>query len=105
MTRQACKEWMQAKGYPEPPRSACVFCPFHSNKEWQRLKTQEPDEFKRAVQFEKELQAAKAKTDNMISTPYLHRSCQPIDQVDTRSDFDKGQLPLWDDECEGMCGV
>ena len=105
MTRQACKDWMQAKGYPEPPRSACVFCPFHSNKEWQRLKTQEPAEFERAVQFEKELQETKAATDNMHSTPYLHRSCQPIDQVDTRSDFDKGQLPLWDDECEGMCGI
>lgn len=106
MTRQACKDWMQAKGYPEPPRSACVFCPFHSNAEWQRLKTQEPAEFERAVQFEQELQEAKSKTrDNMHSTPYLHRSCKPIDQVDTRSDFDKGQLPLWDDECEGMCGI
>ena len=105
MTRQACKEWMTDKGYPEPPRSACVFCPFHSNKEWQRLKTQEPAEFERADQFERELQTSKARTENMKSVPFLHRSCVPIGEVDTRSDFDKGQLPLWDDECEGMCGV
>ena len=25
LTRQGCREWMQANGYPEPPRSACTF--------------------------------------------------------------------------------
>jgi len=105
ITRQMCKEWMLEHGYQEPPRSACVFCPFHSPEEWQRLKTEEPKEFARAVQFERELQETKGQTENMTGIPFLHRSCKPIDQVDTRSDYDKGQLPLWEDECEGMCGV
>ena len=105
ITRQGCIDWMRAKGFPEPPRSACVFCPFHGNAEWRRLQVDEPHEFERAVQFERAAQSAKARSENMESVPYLHRSCKPLDQVDFRSDVEKGQGVLWDDECEGMCGV
>jgi hypothetical protein len=28
-----------------------------------------------------------------------------LDQIDFRSDVERGQMTLWDDECEGMCGV
>lgn len=107
MRRQQCLEWMQSNGYPTPPRSACVYCPFHSNREWRRLRNEEPEEFARAVQFEKDLQAAKSKTDNMRGVPYLHPSRVPLEQVDLR-DPDENQMMLWNDmrnECEGMCGV
>jgi len=53
MTRRHCLEWMKAHGYPKPPRSACVFCPFHGAEEWRRLQQQEPVQFERAVQFER----------------------------------------------------
>lgn len=105
MTRQKCLEWMAAHDYPKPPRSACVYCPFHSDAEWRRLKTEEPEEFARAVRFERDLQAAKAQTDNMNGVPFLHSSLKPLDTIDFRSDYDRGQLPLWQDECMGMCGV
>lgn len=105
MTRQKCLEWMETRGYPTPPRSACVYCPFHSDAEWRRLQLEEPEEFARAVQFERDLQAAKAKTDNMDGVPYLHASLKPLDTIDFRSDVDRGQMLLWQDECMGMCGV
>ena len=37
---------------------------------------------------------------------FLHSSCKPLDEVDLRTDEEKGQL-TWDfmAECEGMCGV
>ena len=105
ITRQACKDWMRSNNYPEPPRSACVFCPFHDAKEWRRLQTSEPQEFQRAVQFERDVQAAKAASGNMQAVPYLHRSCVPLDEIDFRTDVELGQQLLWDDECEGVCGV
>lgn len=105
MSRQRCLEWMRDNGYPEPPRSACVFCPFHDSKEWRRMQTDEPLEFEKAVQFEKEVQAGKTASGNFTSMPYLHRSCVPLDQIDFRSDVELGQTTMWDDECEGMCGV
>jgi len=105
MTRLACLDWMRGNGYPEPPRSACTFCPFHGNTEWRRMQQDEPEAFADAVKFEKELQAIKAHSEMHKSKPFLHRSCKPLDEVDFRSDIEKGQLPLWQDECEGMCGV
>jgi hypothetical protein len=103
--RQQCIEWMIAKGYPKPPRSACVYCPYHDAKSWRKLQLDEPKEFARAVQFEKDIQAVKEKSDNIKAQVFLHRSCKPLDQIDFRSDVERGQLTMWDDECEGMCGV
>lgn len=105
INRHRCITWMQERGYPTPPRSACVFCPYHSNAEWRRLQVEEPEEFQRAVQFEKDLQHAKAQSQNFRTKPFLHNSCKPLDEIDFRTDVERGQGLLWDDECEGMCGI
>jgi hypothetical protein len=98
---------MASHGYPTPPRSACVYCPFHSNAEWRRLKTQEPAEFDRAVKFEIDLQEAKAQTDNQRGIPYLHPSLTPLSQIDFDSADENHPLLLntFQNECAGMCGV
>jgi hypothetical protein len=36
---------------------------------------------------------------------YLHPSRIPLDQVDIRSEEEKGQQTMFDMECEGMCGL
>ena len=111
MGRRDCLKWMESHGYPKPPRSACVYCPFQSDNEWRRLRDHEPEEFQRAIRFEKDLQAVKAKTERKRGVPFLHPSCVPLDQVDLSTDIERGQLSLWLDEqsfgneCEGMCGV
>lgn len=105
MTRHDCLLWMQKRGFPTPPRSACRYCPFHSNSEWRRLSDEEPDEFALAVQFERDLQAAKRNSDNFGFTPFLHRSLRPLDEVDLSTDDERGQGLLWNNECEGMCGI
>lgn len=105
MNRSRCIEWARKNGMPEPPRSSCVFCPFHSDKEWRRLQAEEPEEFARAVQFEKDIQQTKRSSDDFFSIPFCHPSAKPLDQIDFRSDVERGQMTLWDDECEGMCGV
>jgi hypothetical protein len=66
---------------------------------------EEPQEFEKAVQFEKDVQAAKSGLGDFESTPFLHRSCVPLDQVDVSSAEDRGQGNLFQIECEGMCGV
>lgn len=105
ISRAVCFDWMEAHGYPLPPRSACVYCPFHSDKEWRRLKLEEPEEFERAVAFEKQLQEVNKQDEAMTSTPFLHSSLKPLETIDFRNDIDRGQQVLWDEECEGMCGV
>ena len=108
MRRHDCINWMKQNGYPEPPRSACTFCPFHSNAEWRKLK-QNKEEWEEVVQFEKDMQKAALGVDKSIalhSVPYLHSDGVPIDKVDLRTDVEKGQQ-VWNfmAECEGLCGV
>jgi len=104
MSRRDCLEWMKDNGFPKPPRSACYFCPYHSNVEWQRLKTEEPKEFAKAVKFEKASQRAKEKDEWMNDTPFLHSSCKPLDEIDfTNPDPDQEKFGFIN-ECEGMCG-
>jgi hypothetical protein len=107
MRRHDCLEWMRQNGYPEPPRSACYYCPFHSDAEWRRLRDDDPDYFERAVQFDKDIRAKyKAHDPTMLMEVYLHNSCKPLGEIDFDSDEQKGQQ-VWDfqAECEGMCGV
>ena len=101
MSRADCINWMERNGYPTPPKSACYFCPFHSNVEWSRLKLEMPILFEKAKHFEERLQQSAAKCSKTYAVPFLHRSCQPINQAP----LDKGQLELFDMECEGMCGI
>lgn len=108
MTRHDCLRWMERRGLPKPPRSACVFCPYHNDHEWRRLKTEEPDEFARAIEFERRLQEVKGASDNFESVPFLHRSLVPLAEVDFSTDDERGQGLLnlnFGNECFGMCGV
>jgi hypothetical protein len=105
MKRHDCLRWMEKKGYPKPPRSACIYCPFHSDAEWRRLKDEEPREFERAVQFERDLQTAKAQTDNQRGKPFLHNSLIPLGEVDLTTDIERGQGEMFGNDCTGLCGV
>lgn len=104
MNRHDCLLWMDKNGFPTPPRSACYYCPYHNDDEWRRLKTEEPNEFAKAVAFEEAFQFAVLGT-KLKGTPFLHRSCHPLDKVDLSTDEENGQLNMFNNECEGMCGV
>ena len=43
--------------------------------------------------------------DGMRGEVYLHRSLKPLRKIDFTTDEERGQLLLWQDECEGMCGT
>lgn len=107
MSRADCLQWMRDKGYPEPPRSACRFCPFHSDEEWLRLKTDEPEEFALVETFEKELQAAARSQEVLKGIPFLHDSMRPIGEIDfsAKETESHKQISMFGNECEGMCGV
>lgn len=112
--RDGCLKWMRDNGYPEPPRSACLFCPFHSDHEWQRIKDGDPAEWAYVQQFERDLQQAASKCQVIRSVPFLHPSLKPIGEVEfkpkTAPDGQKQMTmhEMWNDiknDCSGMCGV
>lgn len=105
ISRIDCLEWMKERNCPPPPRSACVFCPYHNNTEWRRMLKEDPEGFVQAVAYEKRLQAAAEKIPGLTGIPYLHVDRIPLETVDFRTAEQAGQNVLFDDECEGMCGV
>ena len=98
ITRQHCLDWMKAHGYPQPPRSACVQCPFHSNDEWRRMAR---DDFAWARLFEQRYQYAFSQT-GLDGIPYLHADRKPLTEVDLSPE---AQVDAFVNECEGLCGV
>lgn len=101
MTRGHCLEWMAEHGYPEPPRSSCIGCPFHSDAEWLRMKASAPEEFADAVEFDTKIRIA----GGPYRPTYLHRSCVPLSEVQFSTAESEGQLDMFGEECAGMCGV
>jgi hypothetical protein len=101
MRRGDCLEWMKRNGYPKPPRSACVYCPYHDNKTWRKIKMTDANAWDEAVRVDKLIRGGIGKTKSKL---YLHQSGQPLDEVDFSNDIDRGQLSFLD-ECEGLCGV
>ncbi len=103
ITRQDCLNWCEKHGYDKPPRSACIGCPFKRNDEWRELKDN-PEEWQDAVDFDHALRQKQRLVDR-FGWAGLHSSMKPLDEVDLRSDEEKGVFSLFDQECEGMCGV
>ena len=106
VTREGCMRWMKERGFPEPPRSACVYCPYHSDSEWRRLKETEPEAFERAVQYEGDMQRVIGQVTGVTGTPWLHRSCQPLGSIQFAAAASPAEeQQFFNLECEGMCGV
>lgn len=102
MQRHDCLNWMAANGFPKPERSACSYCPYHSDFEWRNLQKYSPDDFAEAVAIDKMIRAGVRGTRQQL---YLHRSHKPLDEIDFRTAEDAGQVDMFNNECEGMCGV
>lgn len=103
-TRHDCLVWMERNKFPEPPRSACYFCPYKNDREWARMQRDEPLEFAKAIIFEAKFQKSVALTP-MTGVPFLHRSLKPLSEVDFSTEEERGQINFFNNECEGMCGV
>lgn len=107
MTRTACERWCVERQYPIPPKSACTFCPYTNNARWRDMKINDPTSFADAVAIDAAIRSGipgQRKNEQW----FVHRSAMPLDEVDFANAEDRGQFNMFNmfnDECEGMCGV
>lgn len=102
MSRRDCLAWLRRHDYPEPPKSACIGCPFHDNARWRHMRDHDVEAWADAVAVDRTLRTG---LRGIRGEVFLHRSCVPLDRADLTTAADRGQLDLWPNECEGMCGV
>lgn len=99
MTRNDCINWLKEHNLEVPSKSACTFCPFRNTVEWRITKNNAVD-WAEAIRIDTEIRNARP--------PYplfIHPSRKPLTDIDFRSEEQKGQMRLWDEECTGLCGV
>lgn len=108
-TRPDCLTWLADKVPHQCPRSACVFCPYHSDAEWAHIRETDPEAWARSLEIDRALRIpGNIVNRNMDRALYLHRSCKPLDEVvfDTRPRARDLQLSMsFAAVCEGVCGV
>lgn len=104
MTRADCEQWLLDHGLEVPPKSSCVFCPFHDLEAWRELK-QHPEDWQKAVNIDRAIRDARPPYPL-----YLHPQRIPLEDVDMtppkpRDKRRRAQISMWSDECAGVCGV
>jgi hypothetical protein len=102
MSRRDCVRWLEERQW-KAPKSACIGCPFHSNAMWRELRDLHPAEWADAVEVDRQLRQGNAR--GMRAQEYMHAARVPLDKVDLSTSEDRGQSNLFNNECEGMCGV
>lgn len=107
MSRRACLQWLETRQYPTPPKSSCIGCPFHSDAMWREIRETDPDAWADAVEVDRAIRKPidRPGVDPMRGEQFMHASLKPLDEVDLSTAEDRGQLNLFLNECEGMCGV
>jgi len=104
-TRSDCLKWCECRGYPRPPKSACKFCPYHDDAQWRALQDiPDPEDFADAILVDEAIRSGVPGQRNGEQW-FLHRKRIPLAKVDLRTDAEAGQPDLFNNECEGMCGV
>jgi hypothetical protein len=102
MDRADCVGLLRQHRIPVPRRSACVFCPYHSDAFWRDLRENHPLEWRRAVAMD---HAVRDMSIAGIRSPvYLHRSCLPL-ELATLPGENPGTADHFENDCEGLCGV
>ena len=69
---------------------------------WRHIRDGDPDAWADAVGVDR---AIRISLRGIRGEVFLHRSAVPLDQADLATAEERGQLDLWGNECEGMCGV
>ena len=107
ISRKMCLEWFKKNNLKLPPRSACIFCPYHQKSYWADLKKNSLKEFKQAVEYEKKakktykiiFQNIKSYNENYDVSLHSSGNLETFDKKEIK------QLDLFNAECEGICGL
>ena len=103
ITRMDCITWLESHSLDVPPKSACVFCPYHSAQQWKNLKRQGGPDWEHALEIDKTIREGRSRQGFDL---YVHPSRMPLEEaVRIPEDVGAQQLEL-ETPCDGgVCFV
>jgi hypothetical protein len=96
-TRGDCIDYLESVSVPVPPKSSCVFCPYHNKAAWQDLKRRGGRDWSHAVAADAAIRETR-RNATAIRRPgslYVHPARVPLQDAVTLPE-EIGQLSLWD---------
>ncbi len=99
LTRKDCQKYLMEMGFNDVIKSACVFCPYHGDRDWKRLKETNPKGWQQAVKVDNSIRNSlidRGKEGEL----FLHKLLKPLNEVYLQED----QEELFMCE-EGYCGI
>ena len=97
MSRGDCYKFFKEKNFPIPDKSSCVFCPYHSDKNWKDLKENHPEQWDQCIEVDEAIRDSSKRGLN--DKMYLHRSLIPLKDIEFA---DQQELFMCE---EGFCGL
>lgn len=98
--RADCARIIADAGFPDWPKSACWFCPYHTISAWREMHRTEPSQWRRVIRLEKDVNVKRARLG--LGPVYFNSRAIPMRKLVAG---DALQDALWQ-ECEsGYCGV
>lgn len=91
--RKKCVSYLDTLGF-KAPKSSCVFCPYHKNKEWVDM---DKEDFEKACDFDDMLRA-NGPLAGMNNLAYIHPSLKPLRTHPFLEAIQNSEV-----ECSGTC--
>jgi hypothetical protein len=103
-SRAACKAYLERMGWGIPGKSACTFCPYRKPVEYARWRDDHPELFEEACRVDDLIRSK----GTMRGEQFVWRALKPLRELPPLAELKAapdGQIDLFENECEGMCGV
>jgi hypothetical protein len=99
MTRGDCATWLERHNLPLPPKSACVFCPYHNRRTWEQMKRTGGSDWAIALQVDANLRKVRPPYDL-----FVHPKRVPLSEaVSIPEDLGYTPLSLFDTTDDKDC--
>lgn len=103
-SRADCQKYLDARGWGNTVKSACIGCPYHGNRQWRDLRDNHPDEWADALEFDAAIRKGGSRGLPLAVEAFLHRSRVPLDlapidkvtRAEAAEDYAAGQPSLLD---------
>jgi len=100
LDRKACLRFLHSQGWTSVAKSACVFCPYHGNRQWRNMRDNHPDEWRAAVEFDAAIRKGGSHGLPLDGEAFLHRERVPLGEANidryTRREWRERQGDLLD---------